>query len=315
MLSCAAHLPPPAAEPDLPPFVVQVFINNIPDICTNELMRAIIERCGSLNSWKRIIGAFGKLQSFGVAEFATPVAALRAISIFNKLAIGDNELLAKVGEKTQPQLNAFVSSYMPPESAVARSEASVCNTIRTEVELIIKQTLGDVLVRIARGEVIDPEAQQQSAPAVVSGEAMQLILKELRGTRSSGAPGTAPGGPPPALGGAQQSGQALGGPASTENGTESSIVGAPALAVGQSSGNSPALPRGTLTGANAVMAPSGGGGGGAEGTGSGPSAQAVSALLDAQAARRRQYLADMDRKFREVRVFPCVNAHCTHYCR
>ena len=38
-------------------------------------------KCGTVNNWKRVQGASGKLQAFGFCEFKEPDSALRALRL------------------------------------------------------------------------------------------------------------------------------------------------------------------------------------------------------------------------------------------
>ena len=44
-------------------------------------VRQILMKCGTVNNWKRVQGASGKLQAFGFCEFKEPDSALRALRL------------------------------------------------------------------------------------------------------------------------------------------------------------------------------------------------------------------------------------------
>ena len=60
---------------------VTVFVGNISEKATDTLVRQILMKCGTVNNWKRVQGASGKLQAFGFCEFKEPDSALRALSL------------------------------------------------------------------------------------------------------------------------------------------------------------------------------------------------------------------------------------------
>merc|ERR1712227_870907 len=66
-------------QTDGPP--VTVFVGNISEKATDTLVRQILMKCGTVNNWKRIQGASGKLQAFGFCEFKEPDSALRALRL------------------------------------------------------------------------------------------------------------------------------------------------------------------------------------------------------------------------------------------
>lgn len=67
----------------------------------------IEQKCGTVNNWKRIQGADGKLQAFGFCEFDHPEATLRAIRILHDWQLGEKKLVVKVDEKTRKTLNEY----------------------------------------------------------------------------------------------------------------------------------------------------------------------------------------------------------------
>jgi len=84
--------------------VTTVFVGNISDRVPDPMIRSMLQRCGTVNSWKRVQGANGKLQAFGFCEYDNPEATLRCIRLLNEYEIADRKLTVKVDQKTRELL-------------------------------------------------------------------------------------------------------------------------------------------------------------------------------------------------------------------
>ncbi|KAH7973065.1 hypothetical protein HPB52_020943 [Rhipicephalus sanguineus] len=73
---------------------VTVFVGNITERASDNLIRLILQRCGTVVSWKRVQGANGWLQGFGFCEYGDPESAMRAIRILHDWEIGDKKLVS-----------------------------------------------------------------------------------------------------------------------------------------------------------------------------------------------------------------------------
>ena len=51
-----------------------------------------LQKCGKMNSWKRVQGTAGKLQAFGFCEYANPESTLRALRLLHGLSLGSKSL-------------------------------------------------------------------------------------------------------------------------------------------------------------------------------------------------------------------------------
>lgn len=87
-----------AAESDGPP--VTVFIGNISSRAPDPMIRALLNACGTVLSWKRV-------STFGFSEFANPEAALRCVRLLHNRPVADKQLLARTDDKMQ----ALVDTY------------------------------------------------------------------------------------------------------------------------------------------------------------------------------------------------------------
>lgn len=89
---------------------VTVFVGNITERASDNLIRLILQRCGTVVSWKRVQGANGWLQGFGFCEYGDPESAMRAIRILHDWEIGDKKLVVKVDAKTKEKLDEYKAS-------------------------------------------------------------------------------------------------------------------------------------------------------------------------------------------------------------
>lgn len=55
-----------------------------------------LQKCGKMNSWKRVQGTAGKLQAFGFCEYANPESTLRALRLLHGLSLGSKSLTVSV---------------------------------------------------------------------------------------------------------------------------------------------------------------------------------------------------------------------------
>uniref|UniRef100_T1IML8 PWI domain-containing protein n=1 Tax=Strigamia maritima TaxID=126957 RepID=T1IML8_STRMM len=89
---------------------ITVFVGNITDRASDNMIKTLLQRCGSVVSWKRVQGASGRLQAFGFCEYADPESGLRAIRLLHDWEIGDKKLVVKVDAKTKLQLDEYKAS-------------------------------------------------------------------------------------------------------------------------------------------------------------------------------------------------------------
>ncbi|KRZ68992.1 JNK1/MAPK8-associated membrane protein, partial [Trichinella papuae] len=75
------------------PPVTTVFVGNINEQATNEMIKAMLVKCGNIISWKRIQGPNGKFQAFGFCEYDHPDSTLRALRLLHDWPLGDKKLV------------------------------------------------------------------------------------------------------------------------------------------------------------------------------------------------------------------------------
>ncbi|GIY06696.1 hypothetical protein CDAR_578031 [Caerostris darwini] len=91
---------------------VTVFVGNITERASDNLIRQILQRCGIVLNWKRVQGANGKLQAFGFCEYGDPESALRAMRLLHDYELGDKKLVVKVDGKTKEKLDEYKANKL-----------------------------------------------------------------------------------------------------------------------------------------------------------------------------------------------------------
>ncbi|VDK51066.1 unnamed protein product [Anisakis simplex] len=104
----AAPTAPQSKPPEKPP-VTTVFVGNITDKCSNELIRSILSECGAVATWKRIQGSNGKFQAFGFCEFESPYGTMRALRILHDYQLAERKLVVKIDDKTRTMVKEYVA--------------------------------------------------------------------------------------------------------------------------------------------------------------------------------------------------------------
>lgn len=90
--------------------VTCVFVGNISEKVTNELIQSMLQECGVVSNWKRIQGSNGKYQAFGFCDFEHPEGTMRALRILDGFCIGGKKLTVKAEEKTIKMIQDFVQT-------------------------------------------------------------------------------------------------------------------------------------------------------------------------------------------------------------
>lgn len=92
---------------------ITVFVGNITERASDMLIRQLLSRCGTVNNWKRVQGANGKLQGFGFCEYGDPESAIRAIRLLHDFEISDKKLVVKADAKAKEKLDDYMKSKAP----------------------------------------------------------------------------------------------------------------------------------------------------------------------------------------------------------
>ncbi|KAL8572540.1 hypothetical protein ACOMHN_040444 [Nucella lapillus] len=87
------------------PLLTKGFIVTISDRASHTMIRQLLQRCGTVLSWKRVLGSSGKLQAFGFCEYEQPSATLRCLRLLSGWKIADKKLIVKVDAQTRTILD------------------------------------------------------------------------------------------------------------------------------------------------------------------------------------------------------------------
>ncbi|KRZ08299.1 RNA-binding protein 25, partial [Trichinella zimbabwensis] len=124
------------------PPVTTVFVGNINEQATNEMIKAMLVKCGNIISWKRIQGPNGKFQAFGFCEYDHPDSTLRALRLLHDWPLGDKKLVLKCDEKNKCMLIDFInkrrSLYNKPPLKMEGDQLPADDEIRKEDEMFRK---------------------------------------------------------------------------------------------------------------------------------------------------------------------------------
>uniref|UniRef100_A0A915D293 Uncharacterized protein n=1 Tax=Ditylenchus dipsaci TaxID=166011 RepID=A0A915D293_9BILA len=93
-------IPPQAGVP-----ITTIFVGNIADSCSDELIQKILTQCGPINNWKRLQDANSKFKAFGFCDFDHPDGTLRALRMLCDFQLGDKKLTVKADEATAKTLS------------------------------------------------------------------------------------------------------------------------------------------------------------------------------------------------------------------
>ncbi|KAF9028542.1 hypothetical protein BDZ89DRAFT_951230 [Hymenopellis radicata] len=120
------HFVPPQAQK-----FTTLFIGSISGGVQDSFLNQLLDACGPIKSFKRLITPANKPQGFGFAEFEEPDAALRAIELLNGVELpaledgcANKKLLVKADEKTRAFLDAYQSQRMLTDLDEAKKKES-----------------------------------------------------------------------------------------------------------------------------------------------------------------------------------------------
>lgn len=161
-----------------------VFVGNIHEKASNELMKSLLNRCGSVTQWKRVHGANNRFQAFGFCEFDHPDATMRALRFLNDFNLGGKKLSIKADEKARDLIKEFINKR---RTAQRRPLLETSNLEEIPSEEFMRENIDlfmSALRQIVR-DANDPElllenTNKESAPAYQSTavNTAQLIVPE-----------------------------------------------------------------------------------------------------------------------------------------
>ena len=123
---------PPSAPADQPQSTT-VYVGKIPTRMDDPLVRRLLEICGPVRSWKRVLDPnTGVPKRFGFCEFDAPEGVLRAMRSLDGYPLGDGEtLLLNVNQATK----ASVEAYETTRDANPERDAADDADVRARVDI------------------------------------------------------------------------------------------------------------------------------------------------------------------------------------
>lgn len=176
---------------------ITVFVGNITDRASDNMIKHILQRCGCVVSWKRVQGASGKLQgTFGFCEYADPESGLRAIRLLHEWEIGDRKLVVKVDAKTKAQLDEYKAAKKAKKVKEGGAEPEVENAEDvdedTQREDRVARAGIDAIIREHEHELSRPSLSDSPKKSKLS-KAQEALLK-ISGQTGNGEGGGGGGG-------------------------------------------------------------------------------------------------------------------------
>lgn len=147
--------------------ITKVFVGNISERVPDPMIRAMLLRCGSVMSWKRVEGPSGKLQAFGFCEYDNPQSTLRCIRLLNGYQLADKKLLVKVDQKTHELLAEYIKKNIQFNKNAKKSKNKKSSLDDDQDELAEKISL----------ELADEETLKEDRMVL---NALELILKQYQ---------------------------------------------------------------------------------------------------------------------------------------
>ncbi|KAJ1481364.1 hypothetical protein T484DRAFT_1625826 [Baffinella frigidus] len=104
-----------------------LYVGKIPEGLEDESVKALLDNCGTVVSWKRVMDAETKKpKGFGFCEYEKAEHVMRSLRILNGLKIGPAaELLLKVDSKTQAYLDDYVKRSLPVNATACSADVLI----------------------------------------------------------------------------------------------------------------------------------------------------------------------------------------------
>jgi len=96
--------------PDLPSSIsLDIFVGNLPTDINDSYVRNILETCGPIEKWKRVIDPVTNDQlAFGFVWYKDIRSVLSALELLNGFSIDSRSLILKLDTETQEEINGYV---------------------------------------------------------------------------------------------------------------------------------------------------------------------------------------------------------------
>ncbi|KDQ62138.1 hypothetical protein JAAARDRAFT_450133 [Jaapia argillacea MUCL 33604] len=164
---------------------VTLFIGSISGGITDAWMNQLLNACGPVKMFKRLITPAGKPQGFGFAEFEDPDSALRAMNLLNGVdlpALEDGcvnkKLLVKADEKTKIFLDAYAAQRITTDEDTAKLNACRTSVLALVASLTSNNSSANASSSAADRYIIPPhlhDLQEADLPETQRG----LVMNEI----------------------------------------------------------------------------------------------------------------------------------------
>ncbi|XP_024365355.1 RNA-binding motif protein 25 isoform X3 [Physcomitrium patens] len=102
-----------------------VYVGKISSTVEDDFLRATLELCGGIKSWKRAQDpTTGSPKGFGFCEFESAEGVLRALRLLNKYSLDGQELVLNVNQATREYLERYVAKKKERERIALEEEAA-----------------------------------------------------------------------------------------------------------------------------------------------------------------------------------------------
>ena len=78
-----------------------LYVGKIAPTMPEDVIRSLLEACGTVKSWKPVLNEDGSPKGFGFCEYQSPDAVTRALRLLNNLKVDGQELLLKCTSATE----------------------------------------------------------------------------------------------------------------------------------------------------------------------------------------------------------------------
>ncbi|KAI1720547.1 PWI domain-containing protein [Ditylenchus destructor] len=167
--------------PQAKPPVTTVFVGNISDASSDELIQKMLTKCGSVNNWKRLQDSNSKFKAFGFCDFEHPTGTLRALRILNDFLLGGKKLTVKADDATSRMLEEYSA-----KNSAQSSEEDPDEQIREKIVDLIKGENEDLLTAPLEddGKKENQEGKQSSDSSDESASEDEKSVKKAQHKRT-----------------------------------------------------------------------------------------------------------------------------------
>ncbi|KAJ3636390.1 hypothetical protein Zmor_004305 [Zophobas morio] len=115
-----------------------IFVGNISELVADNLVLQVLQKCGEINTWKRVRGDSGKLQAFGFCEFSNPEGALRAMKILGQVELADKVLKVSANNTNKTTLEEYEKAKREARMKALELEGKTEEDLQKMEELELK---------------------------------------------------------------------------------------------------------------------------------------------------------------------------------